>query len=197
MRRPRRPRRRFRVAVEEVHHRGIGPGWRVRDVDHDLGARQRLGEAFARDGIHAGLGEAARTAWPAQRATTWEPTRPVPPITTIFMIFLRLGGRRSGWEGECLQGAVKPCGFIELLLNSSWSLSKDSISWRCGREGCRSAIFVRRLFARPGPAGAHPRIGAVAIGPQVFDLLIYLVENRERVISKDDLLEAVWGGRTV
>jgi TolB-like protein len=37
----------------------------------------------------------------------------------------------------------------------------------------------------------------VVIGPQVFDLLIYLVENRNRVASKDDLLDAVWGGRVV
>ena len=38
---------------------------------------------------------------------------------------------------------------------------------------------------------------AIAIGPQVFDLLVYLVQNRERVVSKDDLLDAVWGGRIV
>ncbi len=38
---------------------------------------------------------------------------------------------------------------------------------------------------------------AIAIGPQVFDLLLYLVRNRERVVSKDDLLDAVWGGRIV
>ena len=38
---------------------------------------------------------------------------------------------------------------------------------------------------------------AVAIGPQVFDLLVYLVQNREHVVSKDDLLDAVWGGRIV
>src|SRR6185437_5998453 len=35
----------------------------------------------------------------------------------------------------------------------------------------------------------------VSIGPQVFDLLLHLVRNRERVSSKDDLLQAVWGGR--
>ena len=37
----------------------------------------------------------------------------------------------------------------------------------------------------------------IAIGPQVFDLLVYLVQNRERVVSKDDLLNAVWAGRIV
>ena len=38
---------------------------------------------------------------------------------------------------------------------------------------------------------------AIAVGPQVFDLLLYLVRNRERVVSKDDLLGAVWNGRIV
>jgi TolB-like protein len=38
---------------------------------------------------------------------------------------------------------------------------------------------------------------AVALGPQVFDLLLHLVENRERVVSKDGLLDAVWRGRIV
>jgi DNA-binding winged helix-turn-helix (wHTH) protein len=38
---------------------------------------------------------------------------------------------------------------------------------------------------------------AVAVGPQVFDLLVYLVQNRERVVSKDRLLDVVWGGRIV
>jgi len=37
----------------------------------------------------------------------------------------------------------------------------------------------------------------VATGPQVFDLLAYLIENRGRVVSKDDLIKGVWGGRTV
>ncbi len=37
----------------------------------------------------------------------------------------------------------------------------------------------------------------VAIEPQVFDLLHYLVCNRDRVVSKDDLIAAVWKGRIV
>jgi DNA-binding winged helix-turn-helix (wHTH) protein/pimeloyl-ACP methyl ester carboxylesterase len=37
----------------------------------------------------------------------------------------------------------------------------------------------------------------VAIAPQVFDLLLHLVQNRERVVSKDDLIASVWSGRIV
>ena len=38
---------------------------------------------------------------------------------------------------------------------------------------------------------------AVAVGPQVFDLLIHLIENRDRVVSKDELFDLIWRGRTV
>ena len=41
------------------------------------------------------------------------------------------------------------------------------------------------------------RAGLVALQPQVFDLLEYLIRSRERVVSKDDLLAAVWNGRIV
>jgi DNA-binding winged helix-turn-helix (wHTH) protein len=47
----------------------------------------------------------------------------------------------------------------------------------------------RREFRRNG--------ALIALEPQVFDLLVYLVQNRDRVISKDDLLTAIWGGRIV
>ena len=37
----------------------------------------------------------------------------------------------------------------------------------------------------------------VAIEPQVFDLLAYLVQHGDRVVTKDDLFAAVWSGRFV
>ncbi|MFL6796779.1 MAG: winged helix-turn-helix domain-containing tetratricopeptide repeat protein [Xanthobacteraceae bacterium] len=37
----------------------------------------------------------------------------------------------------------------------------------------------------------------IAVEPQVFDVLVHLLENRERVVSKDDLIGSVWGGRIV
>lgn len=38
---------------------------------------------------------------------------------------------------------------------------------------------------------------SVPTEPQVFDLLVYLVRHRERVVTKDEMIEAVWGGRIV
>src|SRR3982074_1660685 len=39
--------------------------------------------------------------------------------------------------------------------------------------------------------------GLVAVEPQVFDLLEFLIRARDRVVSRDDLLAAVWQGRIV
>ena len=37
----------------------------------------------------------------------------------------------------------------------------------------------------------------IPLEPQVFDILVFLIRNRDRVVSKDDLLAAVWDGRMV
>src|SRR4051794_5271507 len=39
--------------------------------------------------------------------------------------------------------------------------------------------------------------GRLDIEPQVFDVLLFLIRNRDRVVSKTDLIEAVWDGRAV
>jgi TolB-like protein len=43
----------------------------------------------------------------------------------------------------------------------------------------------------------HRGVDVVSVTPQVFDLLDYLIRNRERVVSKDDLISAVWNDRIV
>lgn len=37
----------------------------------------------------------------------------------------------------------------------------------------------------------------IHVGPRVFDLLLFLVRNREQVVTRDHLLQAVWDGRIV
>ncbi|HEY2444390.1 MAG TPA: tetratricopeptide repeat protein [Rhizomicrobium sp.] len=48
---------------------------------------------------------------------------------------------------------------------------------------------VRRNLTRDG--------AAVALSPKLFDTLLYLVEHPDRVVEKDELLNAVWAGRFV
>lgn len=38
---------------------------------------------------------------------------------------------------------------------------------------------------------------AIAVQPQVFSLLVFLIENSDRVVSKDEIIDNVWGGRIV
>ncbi len=47
----------------------------------------------------------------------------------------------------------------------------------------------RRELSRAGDA--------IHVEPQVFDLILHLIRNRDRVVSKDDLLANVWDGRIV
>jgi TolB-like protein len=37
----------------------------------------------------------------------------------------------------------------------------------------------------------------IAVEPQVFDLVVHLMENRDRVVSKDELIDKIWHGRSV
>jgi TolB-like protein len=68
---------------------------------------------------------------------------------------------------------------------------------RCGTRGremqFRFADYMLDTTRRELCHGREP----IAVEPQVFDLLVHLVQNRERVVSKDDLIASVWSGRIV
>jgi DNA-binding winged helix-turn-helix (wHTH) protein len=51
-------------------------------------------------------------------------------------------------------------------------------------------LDIERRELRSGEEPRH-------IEPQVFDLLHFLIENRERVVTRDDIFRAVWRGRIV
>ena len=55
--------------------------------------------------------------------------------------------------------------------------------------GSFSLDLDRRLLLRNGEA--------VALAPKVLETLLVLVENRDRALSKDELLDQVWGGASV
>ena len=54
----------------------------------------------------------------------------------------------------------------------------------------RYCVDVKSRELRTGEA-------LIEVEPQVFDLLVYLIENRDKVVSKDELFHAIWGGRVV
>jgi adenylate cyclase len=49
----------------------------------------------------------------------------------------------------------------------------------------------------PGRCELRRGENIIAVEPGVFDLLVYLLVNRDRVVSRDDLIAAVWNGRIV
>jgi len=55
-------------------------------------------------------------------------------------------------------------------------------------EDCALDVDRRQLWRRNA---------LVAIEPQVFDLLTFLLQNRDHVVSRDDLIAAIWAGRIV
>jgi TolB-like protein len=76
-------------------------------------------------------------------------------------------------------------------MESAWELRRASsmlaaVIYRFGE-------FELDLARAELRAGASPR----PLEPQVFALLVHLVENRDRLVSREELLEKVWDGRIV
>ena len=53
--------------------------------------------------------------------------------------------------------------------------------------------YVLDVPGRELSLGGEP----VPVEPKVFDLLLYLIENRARAISKDEIVETIWDGRAI
>src|SRR6266478_2118132 len=69
--------------------------------------------------------------------------------------------------------------------------------WR-STQGIRSLRYLFEEYAfDTDRRELHRGPDVVSVAPQVFDLLDYLIRNRERVVNKDDLINAIWNGRIV
>src|SRR4029077_18033232 len=64
-------------------------------------------------------------------------------------------------------------------------------------RGAEMLYFFENFVLDPARRELRRGNALVAVQPQVFDLLEYLITHRDRVVSKDDILGAVWGGRVV
>jgi predicted ATPase/DNA-binding winged helix-turn-helix (wHTH) protein len=68
-----------------------------------------------------------------------------------------------------------------------------------GSASCKTWLMVRFGDVVVDVGGREVRRGGelVHLEPQAFDLLVVLLEHRDRVVSKNDLLDGVWGHRFV
>src|SRR5262245_34786057 len=97
------------------------------------------------------LGEAATTSWPPWRrmGAVFEPIRPVPPITTIFMVRLRLKVRDVG---RCCVLLIGPS------TDSFVTASNGQRDTQAPRSGRRSGVNgVRWPFVRQQRRKLHVR----------------------------------------
>jgi adenylate cyclase len=53
-------------------------------------------------------------------------------------------------------------------------------------------VSVRRIYARLARCSLRAADGEVQLRPKSFDVLRYLVENPERLVTKEELLKAIW-----
>jgi len=64
-------------------------------------------------------------------------------------------------------------------------------------EGIDLLYFFDNLALDTSQRELRREGSAIPLQPQVFDLLEYVIRHRDRVVTKDDLIGAIWGGRIV
>ena len=79
---------------------------------------------------------------------------------------------------------------------TTWSFLREEWSWQNVGGSSVQFLFADHMLDTDRRE-LHRGSEAIPVEPQVLDLLICLVQNRNRVVSKDDLIASVWRGRIV
>jgi DNA-binding winged helix-turn-helix (wHTH) protein len=65
------------------------------------------------------------------------------------------------------------------------------------RESLNLLYFFDKFALDPDRRELRCGAASVAMEPQAFDLLLHLIRHREHVVSRDELIAQIWGGRIV
>ena len=87
---------------------------------------------------------------------------------------------------------IFPYDGLDFCRSGIWALAE-----RSGSVEAEMLYFFENFVLDPDRRELRRGKALIAVQPQVFDLLEYLITHRDRVVSKDDILGAVWGGRIV
>ena len=85
---------------------------------------------------------------------------------------------------------ISHCDTIDLHGEAVVQVPLLALECTLGVPFCDMILDVERRELRSGAK-------LITVEPQVFDILVFLIWNCDRVVGKDDLLTAVWDGRMV
>jgi two-component system KDP operon response regulator KdpE len=158
----------------------------------DSAARARDGDALARSGRYDVLLLSAGTVcWPEEQLAD-----ELPALRSLPTILLLSADQACGVAcgGACVEGVgsndylVKPVSVDDLEARMrvlTRSVVQRRIVPRAYRDEHLSIDPSRRLVERDGQR--------IELGRQEFILLTYLLARRGRVVSRDELIQALWG----
>src|SRR5262249_48583635 len=112
------------------------------------------------------LGEAATTSWPPWRsmATVFEPIRPVPPITTIFMVYPPLSMHRGMANAQGAPAAL----LVPIVLQCRRGVRTQGTLRQLFRSAVQQAEVVDHPVVTPR---GHRDAGCVQLAPVGFALV--------------------------
>ncbi|GAC1406918.1 MAG: response regulator transcription factor [Chloroflexota bacterium] len=179
-------------------------------VEDDRGLAETLAYNFRQEGFHTGIARTGLEAISITRSQhpdivildvmlpemdgfevcrTVRATSPVP----IIMLTARTDevDRVLGFELGADDYITKPFSLRELLARVRAALRRVQLS-----SGTPNVVSVREAGAlriTPGSRGVTRDGRALHLLPREFDLLLYFMQNQGQVLSRDQLLQKVWG----
>src|SRR5262249_33261785 len=92
-------------------------------------------------------------------------------------------------------GLIYPCGRLGFCFRKMRERSARKGEGECW--GGQLLFFFEDNVLDPDRCELRCKGALVSVEPQVFDLIVFLIRNRDRVVSKGDLIAGVWDGRIV
>lgn len=117
--------------------------------------------------------------------------RQIRKISDAFIIFLTAKGRETdrlvGFEAGADDYILKPFYVSELMARIS------TILRRCRNQDMRSVLYSDGVSVHLHSRAVYVDDVPIALAPKEYELLIFLLENRNIALSRETILDQIWG----